>query len=38
VGLAAMRERATELGGTLAVDAVQPHGTRVHAVLPLVVA
>ena len=38
VGLAAMRERATELGGTLAVDAVEPHGTRVHAVLPLVVA
>ena len=38
VGLAAMRERATELGGTLAVDAVEPHGTRVHAVLPLVLA
>jgi signal transduction histidine kinase len=38
VGLAAMRERATELGGTLAVTAVMPHGTRVHASLPLVVA
>jgi signal transduction histidine kinase len=38
VGLAAMRERATELGGTLAVTAVVPHGTRVHATLPLVVA
>jgi len=38
VGLATMRERATELGGTLAVVAVVPHGTRVHAMLPLVVA
>ena len=36
VGLAAMRERATELGGTFAVAAVEPRGTRVHAVLPLV--
>ena len=38
VGMATMRERATELGGTLAVVAVLPHGTRVHAMLPLVVA
>ena len=36
VGLSAMRERVTELGGTLAVAAVEPRGTRVHAVLPLV--
>ena len=38
VGLATIRERATELGGTLVVVAVAPHGTRVHAMLPLVVA
>jgi signal transduction histidine kinase len=38
VGLAAMRERAVQLGGTLAISSVDPHGTRVHASLPLVVA
>jgi signal transduction histidine kinase len=37
VGLATMLERAMELGGSLAVTAVLPHGTRVHASLPLVV-
>jgi signal transduction histidine kinase len=37
VGLATMRERATELGGTVAVSPVAPHGTRVHVVLPLAV-
>jgi signal transduction histidine kinase len=40
VGSRSMRERAAELGGTLAVDVVHPGeprpGTRVHAVLPLV--
>jgi signal transduction histidine kinase len=38
VGLTAMRERAAQLGGTLAVTSVQPHGTRVHASLPVAAA
>ena len=37
VGLATMRERAVQLGGTLAITAVEPHGTRVHASLPVAV-
>ncbi len=37
VGLATMRERAGQLGGTLAITAVEPHGTRVHASLPVAV-
>jgi len=36
VGLTAMRERVAELGGTLTVTGVVPHGTCVHATLPLV--
>jgi signal transduction histidine kinase len=35
VGLTAMAERATELGGTLTVDAVPPCGTVLVARLPL---
>jgi signal transduction histidine kinase len=35
VGLTSMRERAEELGGSCAVTAVAPHGTRVHASLPV---
>ncbi len=35
VGLAAMRERAVELGGATLIEPVRPHGTRVHATLPL---
>jgi signal transduction histidine kinase len=38
VGLAAMRERATQLGGTLVISSIEPHGTRVHACLPMAVA
>jgi two-component system NarL family sensor kinase len=34
VGLSSMRERAAELGGTLAIEAVSPSGTRVRACLP----
>jgi two-component system NarL family sensor kinase len=37
VGLATMRERAAQLGGTLAITSVEPHGTRVHASLPMAV-
>ncbi|HEY2983743.1 MAG TPA: ATP-binding protein [Jatrophihabitantaceae bacterium] len=37
VGLATMRERAVQLGGTLAITSVEPHGTRVHASLPVAV-
>jgi signal transduction histidine kinase len=36
IGLAAMRERATELGGTVRVVENVPHGTRVHVRLPAV--
>jgi signal transduction histidine kinase len=35
VGTRSMRERAGELGGTLVIDSLQPHGTRVTARLPL---
>jgi signal transduction histidine kinase len=35
VGLAAMRERAAEVGGSCTVAPVDGHGTRVLAVLPL---
>jgi len=35
VGLASMRERAMELGGTCAVERAEPHGTRVTVRLPL---
>jgi signal transduction histidine kinase len=34
VGLAAMRERAEELGGTVTVASNPPHGTRLHVRLP----
>ncbi|GAB7191899.1 hypothetical protein NUM3379_26070 [Kineococcus sp. NUM-3379] len=34
VGLASMRERAAELGGTCRIEPRVPRGTRVHAVLP----
>jgi signal transduction histidine kinase len=37
VGLTTMRERAAELGGATAIASVTPHGTRVHATLPLAV-
>lgn len=35
VGLVAMRERATELGGSLVVEDAEPRGTRVRARFPL---
>ncbi len=35
VGLVAMRERATELGGSLVVEDAEPRGTRVCARFPL---
>lgn len=35
VGIASMRERASELGGVCSVEPVQPRGTRVCTVLPL---
>ena len=34
VGIASMRERVTELGGTLAIQPCLPHGTRITARLP----
>ena len=35
VGLRSMRVRAEEIGGQFSVDPVQPHGTRITAILPL---
>jgi signal transduction histidine kinase len=35
VGIASMRERAEELGGSCAVEQIDGRGTRVHARLPL---
>jgi two-component system NarL family sensor kinase len=35
VGLASIRERASELGGRTWVERIDPHGTRLAAVLPL---
>jgi two-component system NarL family sensor kinase len=35
VGIASMRERAAELGGTCTIEPRDPHGTLVRAVLPL---
>ena len=35
VGLTTMRERAAELGGAFAIASIAPHGTQVHATLPL---
>ena len=34
VGIASMRERVTELGGTLTIEPCLPHGTRITACLP----
>ena len=36
LGLRSMRERATELGGTLRIERASPRGTLVEAALPLV--
>jgi signal transduction histidine kinase len=36
VGLTSMRERAAELGGTLAVESTPATGTTVRATLPMV--
>jgi len=38
LGLLTMRERAQQLGGTLAIDTGPGEGTRVHAILPMPVA
>jgi len=35
VGWTAMRERATELGGSVHVTRRDPHGTHVHVRIPL---
>ena len=35
IGIASIRERARELGGSLVVERLQPAGTRVLAILPL---
>ena len=35
VGIASMRERVTELGGHLVIEASLPHGTRIKARLPV---
>jgi two-component system NarL family sensor kinase len=37
VGLSTMRDRAAELGGSAEFSRVHPHGTNVHAELPLAV-
>ena len=37
LGLASMRERASELGGSCSVEPVEPHGTRVCVRLPCLV-
>jgi two-component system NarL family sensor kinase len=34
VGLTSMRERAEELGGSLTVERLPQHGTRIRAELP----
>jgi two-component system, NarL family, sensor kinase len=34
VGIASMRERVAELGGTLVIEPCLPHGTRINARLP----
>src|SRR6202043_804203 len=34
VGIASMRERVAELGGTLVIEPCLPHGTRISARLP----
>jgi signal transduction histidine kinase len=34
-GLRTMRERAEEIGGTLQVTGIEPHGTAILATLPL---
>ncbi len=34
VGIASMRERVAELGGTLVIEPGRPHGTRIRAHLP----
>jgi len=34
VGIASMRERVAELGGTLEIEPCLPHGTRITARLP----
>ncbi|HEV2259004.1 MAG TPA: ATP-binding protein, partial [Streptosporangiaceae bacterium] len=34
VGIASMRERVAELGGTLVIEGCLPHGTRIAASLP----
>ena len=36
VGLAAMRERAAELGGSVTLGPHPPHGTHLHVRLPAV--
>ena len=36
VGLAAMRERAAELGGSVTLGPHRPHGTHLHVRLPAV--
>ena len=35
VGITSMRERATELGGRCTIEPANPHGTVVHATIPL---